>query len=183
MEGWIKLYRKILNDPLMNDRKDKNNAYLLTWIYLLLNATHKEIKKNFKGKETILQPGELIVTRNEIAERFQIDASKIYRVLNRLESEQLIEQQKSSANTLISIKNWNKYQFTEQLNDNIVNEVCTTSEQPINNKNEINNINNNNIYYNSDENFEKEESEEYQKQKEDYFNFIKELEKRNLGGR
>mgnify|MGYP003290536754 CR=1 FL=1 len=53
MEGWIKLHRKILDNPIIFKDKD----YLAIWIYLLLNATHKEIPALFKGKKIILQKG------------------------------------------------------------------------------------------------------------------------------
>ena len=45
MEGWIKMHRKILDNPIIC----KDSDYLSVWIYLLLNATHKEIPAIFKG--------------------------------------------------------------------------------------------------------------------------------------
>ena len=47
MEGWICLYRKILENPIIC----KDSDYLSVWIYLLLNATHKEIPALFKGEK------------------------------------------------------------------------------------------------------------------------------------
>ena len=47
MEGWIKIHRKILDNPIIC----KDSDYLSVWIYLLLNATHKEIPAVFKKEK------------------------------------------------------------------------------------------------------------------------------------
>jgi len=56
MEGWIKLHRKILENPVIC--KDADHFYL--WCYLLLSATHQEITAVFNGKKITLMPGQLI---------------------------------------------------------------------------------------------------------------------------
>ena len=159
MEGWIKLHRKILDNPVIN----KDADYLAVWIYLLLNATHKEVSAIFKGKKILLIPGQLITGRKSISDDLSISESKIYRILNDFKSEQQIEQQTSNKNSLITILKWNEYQNNEQQNEQQMNNKRTTNEQQVNtNKNERNNINNNinNFINNSDENFEKNEESE-----------------------
>lgn len=182
MEGWIKLHRKILDNPVIN----KDADYLAVWIYLLLNATHKEVSAIFKGKKILLIPGQLITGRKSISDDLSISESKIYRILNDFKSEQQIEQQTSNKNSLITILKWNEYQNNEQQNEQQMNNKRTTNEQQVNtNKNERNNINNNinNFINNSDENFEEEESEEYKQNLNNYLNFAEELRNRNLGGK
>ena len=177
MEGWIKLHRKILDNPVIN----KDADYLAVWIYLLLNATHKEVSAIFKGKKILLIPGQLITGRKSISDDLSISESKIYRILNDFKSEQQIEQQTSNKNSLITILKWNEYQNNEQQNEQQMNNKRTTNEQQVNtNKNERNNINNNinNFINNSDENFEK--NEEYEKQFDYYKNFINKI--RGIGG-
>ena len=56
MEGWIKLHRKILDNPIVM----KDSEHLAVWIYLLLNATHKDYDVLFEGKRITLKPGQLI---------------------------------------------------------------------------------------------------------------------------
>lgn len=177
MEGWIKLHRKILDNPVIN----KDADYLAVWIYLLLNATHKEVSAIFKGKKILLIPGQLITGRKSISDDLSISESKIYRILNDFKSEQQIEQQTSNKNSLITILKWNEYQNNEQQNEQQMNNKRTTNEQQVNtNKNERNNINNNinNFINNSDENFEK--NEEYEKQIDYYKNFINKI--KGIGG-
>ena len=87
MEGWIKIHRKLLENPIVS----KDSDHLAIWIYLLLNATHKEIPAVFKGKKIILQPGQLITGRKSMSEKLKISESKIFRVINEYKNEQQIK--------------------------------------------------------------------------------------------
>ena len=147
MEGWIKLHRKLLDNPIVC----KDADHLAVWIYLLLNATHKEIKASFDGRIILLQKGQLITGRKSIAEQLNINESKVQRILSCFKSEHLVEQQTSSRNRLISIVKWNEYQQGEQQN-----------EQPVNTNNNVrnnlylfnNNIDNDFDIYDSDIDFQ-----------------------------
>lgn len=122
--GWIRQYRKVLNNPIIC----KDADYFAVWHYLLLNATHKQINSVFNGKKIILKSGQLITGRKKIAEKFNIDESKVQRILKVFENEQQIEQQTSSRNRLITIKKWKEYQPSEQQNKQRVNNERTTNE-------------------------------------------------------
>ena len=142
MEGWIKLHRKLLNNPIII----KDSDYLSIWIYLLLNATHKEYDALFHGKRITLQKGQLITGRKSIAEKLKINESKVQRILKTLENEQQIEQQKGNKNRLITILSWNKYQDDEQQSEQQLNNKRTTTEQQVNtNKKEKNRKNEKNV--------------------------------------
>ena len=134
-EGWIKLHRKLLDNPVTM----KDTDHLAVWIYLLLNASHNEHPALFKGKKIMLKPGQLITGRKSIALALHIDESKVERILKSLKSEQQIEQQTSSKNRLISITNWEFYQQSEQQNEQQVNNKRTTSEQQVNTNKNIKN--------------------------------------------
>ena len=105
-ETFVKIKRKTLNNPVVC----KDAEYFAVWMYLLLMATHKEIKKEFKGKSIMLQPGQLLTGRKAIARHFNISESKIERILKRFEIEQQIEQQTSTKNRLVTILNWKEHQ-------------------------------------------------------------------------
>lgn len=157
MDGWVCLHRKILENPVVC----KDSDYLAIWIYLLLNATHKEIEVVFKRKKIILKKGELITGRKKIAKQLKISESKTYRILKEFKAEQQIAMKSSSQSTLISILKWDKYQnneqFNEQQNEQQMNNEWTTNEQRVNTNNNDNNetiyINNN--IYNTEEKIEK----------------------------
>lgn len=132
MDGWLKMHRKILENPIVC----KDADHIAVWIYLLLNATHVGFAAVFKGEKILLHPGQLITGRKTISEKFNINESKVQRILKIFENDQQIEQQTSNANRLITILNWDKYQLIEQRIEQPLNNQRTTSEQPVNtNKN------------------------------------------------
>lgn len=156
MEGWICLHRKILDNPVVC----KSNKYFGVWIYLLLNATHKEIEVVFKGKKIKLKRGQLITNRKDIANKLKISESTVQKILVEFEKEHQIEQQTSSKNRLISILNYDYYQKVEQQKEQQSNNKVTTKEQQSNNTINNNNDNNETIYinnniYNTEEKIEK----------------------------
>jgi uncharacterized phage protein (TIGR02220 family) len=138
VDGYIKLYRKLLDNPIIC----KDSDYLAVWIYLLLNATHKEYPALFKGEKITLRPGQLITGRKSIADKLNISESKVQRILKSFENEHQIEQQPSNQNRLITIVNWQEYQSNEQQIEQPMNNERTTSEQRVNtNKNDKNDKN------------------------------------------
>ena len=122
--GYVRLYRKILDNPIIW----KDSDHVAIWIYLLLNATHKEISVIFKGERTILKPGQLIVGSKAIAEELNINYVKVHRVLNDFKVEKQIEKQASNKNSLITILNWEKYQSCEKQNEIQVKNNCNSTE-------------------------------------------------------
>lgn len=118
MQGWIKIHRKVLENPVVM----KDTEHFSIWMYLLLNATHKEYPVIFKGKKIILLPGQLITGSISIGKALKINESKVRRVLNNLKNDGQIDRQTSNKNSLITILNWELYQrcdgqIDEQLNN------------------------------------------------------------------
>ena len=136
--GWVKLYRKTLENPVVC--KDSDHAAV--WMYLLLNATHKEIKIIFGSDLITLMPGQMITSRKSIGKLFSVSESKVERILKIFKSEQLIEQQTSNRNRLITILNWGRYQESEQPIEQQVNNKWTTSEQQVNTNKNVKNVKN-----------------------------------------
>jgi DNA-binding transcriptional regulator YhcF (GntR family) len=137
-QGWIKLHRKLLNNPLAN-----HSAHLSLWITLLLLANHKEHKFMWNKKFIIIKEGQLITGRKELAKQTNIPGSTIERILELLENEHQIEQQKTTKFRLITILNWEQYQKDGQQNGQQTDNKRTTDGhiQECNNvKNEKNTI-------------------------------------------
>lgn len=138
MEGWIKVHRKLLENPIIT----KDSDYLSVWIYLLLNTTHKEYDTLFKGKRITLQKGQLLTGIISISKKLKINKDKVQRILKSFENDKQIEQQTSNRNRLISIVNWNEYQEFDKQNDKqMINKCETDDKQLITNKN-VKNIKN-----------------------------------------
>lgn len=146
-DGWIRVYRKMLENPIVM----KDAEHLAVWVWLLLNATHREHDSLFKGEKVTLHSGQLITGRIKVAQELKISESKVERILKTFESEHQIEQQKSNKNRLITVVNWDKYQTREQQNEQLLNNNRTTTEQQLNtynnNKNDKNEKNDNNPPY------------------------------------
>lgn len=134
--GWVKLHRKMLDNPIIM----KDAEHLAVWMYLLLNATHCEYPALFKGEKIMLQPGQLITGRKSIAGALDVNESKVRRILDSFENDQQIDRQRSNQNTLISLKNWEKYQLCDQPNDQ-----QTTNDRPANDQRPTTNNNDKNI--------------------------------------
>jgi DNA-binding transcriptional MocR family regulator len=120
----------------------KDSDHLAVWIYLLLNATHKEYAVIFGGKKIILQAGQLLTGRKSISSKLKINESKVQRVLKTFEIERQIEQQTSTKNRIVSIVNWSSYQESEQQNEQQVNNKRTTSEQQVNTNKNVDTVKN-----------------------------------------
>lgn len=144
-EGYIKLYRKALDNPVVM----KDAEHLAVWVYLLLEARYRPQDAMFGGAKTTLRPGQLVTGRRKISLETRVTESKVQRILKLFESEHLIEQQMSSRNRLISIARWDAYQAGEQRGGQQMNNKCTTDEQQVNTYKERNKERNKNIIINA----------------------------------
>ena len=113
MEGWVKIHRKLLDNPIVM----KDTEHFAVWVYLLLNATHKQHPAVFDGEKIILQPGQLITGRKKISSATKVSESKVRRILKSFKSDHQIDQRTTSQGSLISILNWVKYQESDQQTD------------------------------------------------------------------
>ncbi len=107
-EGWICLHRKMLD----NGTVCRDAAHMAIWVYLLLSAEHEETEVLFGGERRLLKAGELIITAPTLALKFQMDKSKIWRILKRFEEENQITMCSAKRQTMIKITEWEKYQFS-----------------------------------------------------------------------
>lgn len=110
MPGWVKVYRDILNNPILC----KDAEYFSVYMYLVLNANHTQKETLFAKEKTVLKPGQLLTGRKQIADHFGINETKVQRILKKLEEEGLINQQTSNKNRLITITSWEVHQRAEQ---------------------------------------------------------------------
>lgn len=107
------MWRKLEDNPYFSNPK-----YVALWVHLLLLATHKELEKVFQGARIALKPGQLITGRKFLSQRTGIAETTIERLLDVMESERQIGQQKTTKNRLITVLNWDKYQKDGQQTDN-----------------------------------------------------------------
>ena len=111
MEGWVKLHRKLLNNPLWNCEPFTRGQ---AWIDLILLANHKKTffyKRNIKIN---VERGQIARSEVELSDRWKWSRSKVRKYLKDLQEEQQIEQQKNNVTQIITIINYEDYQGKEQ---------------------------------------------------------------------
>lgn len=85
MEGWISLYRQIIDNWIWrsNEPFDRRSA----WIDLLLMVNHKTEKIEFNGSIIEIERGQRITSIEKLATRWKWSRHKVSDFLNRLEEE------------------------------------------------------------------------------------------------
>jgi len=124
MGGWVKVYRNIRENPYM-----RKPAYRAVWLELLLEAEHgmkkvkgKWVKKEkkemrnilWKGERVFLKPGQLTCGMKQLSEWTGVPRTTCERILKCFESEEQVGVQASNRFSLITVKNWSRYQQSEE---------------------------------------------------------------------
>jgi len=128
--GWIKLHRKVLENPIY-----KRSNYFALWIHLLLKANHKQEKFMWNGGVIVVKEGQMVTGRKTLSSETGIPESTIEDILKYLETQHQIQQQKTTKYRLITIVNWKEYQENDSKSDN---KATTKQQQADTNKNEKN---------------------------------------------
>lgn len=110
-KGWIKMYRKSVDDPMYFSEKFTRWQ---AWCDLLLLAQHKQSIIYIRGNKVEINAGQLAISQERLAVRWQWSRTKVVGFLSELEAEKKIEQQKSFIITIISICKFNEYQNIRQ---------------------------------------------------------------------
>jgi hypothetical protein len=156
MAGWIKLHRKLTENPLWaNERFSKGQA----WIDLLLLANHKDSKIIIGNQLIICKRGQCALSVNSYQARWGWSRQQIRGFFTLLESLSMIERNPTNKTTIITICNYESYQG-EQPSDN----HQITIAQPSNNHQITTNKNDKNVKnVNNEKNKERELDENSKK--------------------
>ena len=132
MDGWLKLYRSILDSAVFQDAE-----ILKVWIWLLCNVAFEQHDTICCGKVITIKPGQIATGRKKIAQCTDLNENKVYRALTALKSLGNIEIKATNKYSIITVVNWDKYQdengkrtSSEQQN----NSRTTADEQQNNSK-------------------------------------------------
>lgn len=145
--GWIKLYRDLLDKPIWLLSTPEQKTILIT---LLLMANHSENEWEFKGVKHIVEPGQFITSLDSIKEKAGkgISIQNIRTALQRFEKYEFLTSDPTNKNRLITICNWDSYQAEKDEANKQINKQLTSNQQAANkqlttNKNDKNNKNDN----------------------------------------
>ena len=106
--GYIKLWRKTVDSYVMSDP-----IIWWVWGHILLEVTHKPRSFYYKSQEIHLKPGEMVIGYREKASEWRVSKSKLYRIVSELRCRDIIGTRPGPFYTVISLLNWETYQFTK----------------------------------------------------------------------
>ena len=128
-KGWVLIHRKLKDKGFYN-----KSCYVHLWIHILLSANHKPKEFMWNNNTIIVKEGQFITGRKELSKVTGIPETTIERILEYLEKEHQIGQQKTTKYRLITVVNWKEYQIKD-------NKRTTNGQQTDTNK-EYNNVKN-----------------------------------------
>ena len=107
MSGWIKIHRKIIENPLYFSEPFNRS---MAWIDMILLANHSDNFFFKRGIRIDVKIGQIGYDIDSLAKRWQWSRGKVERFLQMLENDKQIVRQKTNVTTLISIVNYKEYQ-------------------------------------------------------------------------
>jgi len=105
MSGFIALHREAFSHPVLKDA-DRFRA----WFWLVAHAAWKQTRHDARGRTIIVERGQLCAGREQLAKEWKWSPSAVERFLARLETEQMIERETGQGKSVITIRNYDKYQ-------------------------------------------------------------------------
>lgn len=109
--SWIRLHRKIMDDPLyFAEPFTKMQA----WIDLLLLANFADRVTFIRGNRVTIKRGQLAYSREWFSGRWRWSRGRVERFLLMLENDRKIVQQKSRLISIVTIVNYDFYQNSEK---------------------------------------------------------------------
>jgi len=111
MAGWIKLQRKLLDNPIWTcEHFSRGQA----WVDLIFLANYEFSFFYKRGVKIEVQTGQVARSEVELADRWKWSRTKVRKFINDLEKEQQVIRQKSNVTQLLTIVNYEEYQKKEQ---------------------------------------------------------------------
>lgn len=113
MSGWIKLHRKITDNPLYFSEPFTRS---MAWVDMLLIANHTDNFFFKRGIRVDIKTGQIGYDLDTLSKRWKWSRGKVERFLQMLEKDEQIVRQKTNVTTLISIVNYTEYQTDDKAN-------------------------------------------------------------------
>ena len=101
-DGWISIYRKLLDSKIFEDKPDK---YLKIWIYILLSVNHKTIKNKNGYKR-----GEKFFKSEWIQDKCKATPDQVKKCLKWLRDNSQIGTERSTRGMIIKVLKFDEYQ-------------------------------------------------------------------------
>lgn len=127
-QGWIKIYRDIIDNPIWRDSTPEQCKILIT---LLSMASWKESSWDWLGEKKKLQPGQFVTSLKMIVNFAGRGVSErnVRTSLTRFESYGFLTCKATNKGRLITIVNWGKYQEVNDSTDKQTDKQLTSKRQ------------------------------------------------------
>ena len=136
-KGWIKLHRKLADDPLwLSEPFTKGQA----WVDLLMMVNHEDRKIIIRNNIVHVKAGQRIISIEQLAHRWRWSRGKVRRFLKMLENDASISTTCDRTNgTSVTIEKWAFYQGERPSNgtSNDTSDGTSNGHQTDINKNDI----------------------------------------------
>lgn len=125
--GWVKLHRKILDNPIF-----KNDKLFRVFMYLLLKASHTERDQLIGDSIVHLKVGQWATGRKAISRDTGLTEQNVRTAIAKLEMLGILTIKVTVKYSIFSITNWHNHQ---QDNQQVTNKQPTSNQQVTTNKN------------------------------------------------
>ncbi|MCK1983715.1 MULTISPECIES: hypothetical protein [Peribacillus] len=117
MQGYIKLYREILQSPIWQDPPK-----LRLWLLCLMKANHQQAELLIENQIINLSPGQFLTGRlslevdynRNVPKKYIVSGKTLWRWLKLLESKGSVSIKSTNKYSIVTIVNWDKYQKGDQ---------------------------------------------------------------------
>ena len=129
MSGWIKLHRKINDNPVLKKSRVYSNFEAFIW--LLLKANFDDAKVVIGGTIYKLKQGQMITSQKKLCKQFGWGNSRLKTFLKLLKNDGMIVVKSNKQLTKITLLNWDSYQDSKL---QTIHKQLTINSQPTTNK-------------------------------------------------
>lgn len=109
MQGWVKIYRELLDKPIWQLSTPGQKVVLIT---ILMLASHTDKQWEWQGKPFVIKPGQFITSLASLADKAGkgVTSEIVKKALKRFVKYGFIVDNGTKTGRLITIVNWGKYQ-------------------------------------------------------------------------
>ena len=125
LNGFVKIHRKLLQWGWYQDNVVKG-----VFIHILLTASFKDT--HWMGRE--IKKGQVVIGTQKMADELGFTREQVRRAINKLKSTNEITTETTNKFTIITVVNWNEYQYLDEEDTTNKTTSTSTNEQPTNNQ-------------------------------------------------
>ena len=128
MNGWIKLYRSLLEKPIWLNSTPEQKVILIT---ILMLASHVDKEWEWQGNKFTIKPGQFVTSLPKLTEKCGdgISIQNVRTALKRFEKLEFLTNKSTKTGRLITIENWGIYQGKDDEPNSDANSQLTDDQQ------------------------------------------------------